>query len=120
MISNGCIEYKLNMQSGYGRVYINGKRVYAHRAAYERAFGKIPDGYQIDHLCRNRACINPQHLEAVTQKINILRGHSPRILAHNAGTCEQGHDASESVRRRSTGYVVYCKACRREKRRANN
>lgn len=64
--------------AGYG-VLGRGRRgeglAYAHRVAYESRRGPIPEGLQIDHLCRNRACCNPAHMEAVTQRVNIARGH---------------------------------------------
>jgi hypothetical protein len=60
--------------SGYGRFRWDGGEVAAHRFAYELLVGAIPDGLQIDHLCRNRACVNPAHMEPITQRENILRG----------------------------------------------
>lgn len=48
--------------------------IYAHRLSYELFVGPIPDGYELDHLCRNRGCVNPAHLEAVTHRVNVLRG----------------------------------------------
>lgn len=66
--------------NGYGEFFtqrVNGKvkMVHAHRFSYEVVKGKIPDGLVIDHLCRNSKCVNPDHLEPVTQKENIIRGN---------------------------------------------
>lgn len=75
---------------GYGRI---GRFDYTHRLTYKTLVGRIPDGLQIDHLCRNRACCNPEHLEPVTQRENILR--SPVALAAiNARKthCKRGHE----------------------------
>lgn len=60
---------------GYGVAYFKGGRGYAHRVYYERARGPIPDGLVVDHLCRVRACCNPDHLEVVTMTENLQRGH---------------------------------------------
>ena len=59
---------------GYYRVSIQKRNYLVHRLAYETKYGKIPEGLVIDHLCRNRACYNPDHLEVVTQKENLRRG----------------------------------------------
>lgn len=61
-------------RNGYGRVWMNGKRFMAHRAVYEALHGPIADGMVLDHLCRNRACCNPDHLEPVTVRENTHRG----------------------------------------------
>ncbi len=62
-------------QGGYGQIRgEDQKMIYAHRAVYELLVGEIPEGLQIDHLCRNRSCVNPDHLEPVTAKENIRRG----------------------------------------------
>ena len=80
---------------GYGALYVDGKQTYAHRFSYELHRGHIPAGLTIDHLCRVRCCVNPEHLEVVTNKENVLRGESP--LANNARKthCNNGHLFSE-------------------------
>lgn len=60
--------------SGYGHFWRSGTLMLAHRWAYEHFTGEVPKGYQIDHLCRVRHCVNPSHLEAVTPSINVQRG----------------------------------------------
>lgn len=76
---------------GYGVFYFDGRQGYAHRFAYQHFVGSIPDGWVIDHLCRNRRCVNPMHLQAVTYQVNLLRGLT--IAAQNAGKtrCKNGH-----------------------------
>lgn len=78
---------------GYGYVRTTtGVRV-AHRVAYELLVGQIPDGLQLDHLCRNRACVNPAHLEPVTQAENLRRGAgSNGALRPRPAKCQRGHD----------------------------
>jgi hypothetical protein len=101
---------------GYGQFWNPPRAVGAHRFIYEMLVGPIPEGLHIDHLCRNRRCVNPAHLEAVEQGINTMRGRSPMMIAHLAGTCVAGHPASDSYRRKSNGEVVYCRQCRADRR----
>jgi hypothetical protein len=65
-----------------------------HRYAYEALVGPIPDGKQIDHLCRNRACCNPEHLEPVTIQENIRRGEGPQAINARKTHCIRGHALS--------------------------
>lgn len=87
-----CIEWTGPLdRGGYGHVSVGKLTARAHRASYEVAFGPIPAGLQIDHLCRNRACINPAHLEAVTPRENILRAMRFNGLGPFKTECKRGH-----------------------------
>lgn len=105
--------------AGYGRFYLNGKMRLAHRLAFEADRGPVEPGLQLDHLCRNRACVNPQHLEPVTQRENILRGTSPAAVASRRSHCPQGHPYDEVNTLRSTSGSRRCRACSRDKHRRN-
>ena len=76
---------------GYGSYWNGTKKVSAHRFSYEQTRGPIPQGLEIDHLCRQRLCVNPEHLEAVTHRENVLRGDG--WTAHQARQthCHRGH-----------------------------
>lgn len=67
------------------------RRFLAHREAYRRLVGPIPEGLQLDHLCRNRRCINPRHLEPVTSRENVLRSLAPSALNAKKTHCKHGH-----------------------------
>lgn len=92
---------------GYGKhLFANGE-THAHREAYRLWRGPIPDGLEIDHLCRVRRCVNPWHLEAVTHQENVARGSLTGRLV-----CKSGHDLDEEntyLRRDGRG----CRKCRR-------
>jgi hypothetical protein len=69
---------------GYGRFEVDGKGMAVHRFAYELLIGPVPEGLQIDHLCRNRPCVNPAHLEPVTNRENTMRGQTIPAARHAA------------------------------------
>jgi hypothetical protein len=108
--------------AGYGQIsdfHNSPAKVYAHRLSYEIHVGPIPEGLVIDHLCRNRSCVNPEHLEVVTRHENNLRGEHPRYVAHRNGTCLHGHPQTyENTRRRSDGSRHSCLVCYRERKRS--
>lgn len=82
---------------GYG--YFNVARgivMRAHRLAYELEHGAIPRGLVVDHLCRNRLCVNPAHLEPVTNRENVLRGSQPQMVAARTNTCKRGHSLADA------------------------
>lgn len=84
---DGCwVWTKSTKRNGYGCFSVNGKTVSTHRYMYEQFVGHIPNGLVIDHLCGNKICCNPEHLEAVTQQENVLR--YKRLITH----CPAGHE----------------------------
>lgn len=89
--TDDCWLYAKYTNKGYGQIYYQGKRHLVHRIMYENFAGAIPEGYQIDHLCRVPTCINPKHLEAVTPRENYLRGLSPAAQAARRKLCPKGH-----------------------------
>lgn len=114
VIITGCLAPPRGSQpNGSGYFKLPDKR-YAHRVAYEAIKGPIPEGLVIDHLCRVRWCCNPEHLEAVTNEENILRGESPPARNARKERCDRGHELVP----RSDG-KRYCPTCRRAWRIAN-
>jgi hypothetical protein len=104
--------------NGYGRFKDGLRDVRAHRAAYEFTIGPIPAGLQIDHLCRNRACVNPSHLEAVTAAENTLRGESVSAVEARRMNCPAGHPYLGENLRIYRG-MRYCRACGRLRKRSD-
>lgn len=98
----------------YGNRYRN---VYAHRFAYELLVGPIAEGMVIDHLCRNRACVNPAHLEPVTKRENTLRGTSPIANNRRLTHCRRGHPFDAANTFIDLGGNRHCRACGAERAR---
>jgi len=111
----GCWEWSAAKDRyGYGRFKIGRKKVKPHRVAYELVMGSIPEGLQLDHLCRVRHCINPAHLEPVTNTVNSLRGTSPMAVNAAKTHCPAGHEYTpENTYLRAKGWRA-CRKCRTE------
>lgn len=101
-------------ENGYGQAFYDGKPRSAHRAAYLATIGPIPDDLTIDHLCRHKLCINPEHMELVT------RGENVRRWAASITQCPQGHDYSPENTYVTRDGWRQCKTCRRARSAAWN
>lgn len=102
---------------GYGKIYVGDRDVYVHRFSYEQHQGPIPAGLVIDHLCRNRACIRPSHLEPKTALANLLaegsrirfNGADQRAKTH----CKNGHEFSSENTYITPSGSRACRTCKR-------
>ena len=97
--------------TGYGACWYGGRVTTAHRAVYEIMREPIPKGLHIDHLCRNRRCCNPWHMETVTCRTNIHRGLSPTAVHVNVTHCPSGHPYDEANTSYSPQGWRRCRAC---------
>lgn len=103
--------------NGYGQGYINGKKVNAHVVSYVTFKGAVPEGLEIDHLCRTRCCVNPEHLEAVTHKVNAYRGTSPWVFNAQKYFCKNGHAFTEANTYKRPDGRRQCRACVKDRMR---
>jgi hypothetical protein len=116
--------------NGYGQFNLHGRMLGAHRIAYLFVKGSVPDDLQLDHLCHtydpdcpggndclHRRCVNPDHLEPVTQRVNLLRGQG--FVAKNAAKthCKHGHPFNSANTRLLEGGGRLCRECNRERKR---
>lgn len=108
----GCWNWTGTLQkNGYSTFYLQGRTLRGHRWSYEHYVGTIPDGLEIDHLCRNRKCVNPEHLEPVTAQENSRRA----MRSH----CVNGHEFTDDNTYMHGG-KRYCRECRRIRNREAN
>ena len=113
-LPSGCWQWKASKYpAGYGQMW-NGSRVeQAHRISFREFVGDIPDGCEIDHICRNRSCVNPEHLRAVTHRENMRASDSVMGLNAKKTHCKRGHPLSgENLRVEQSG-ARQCRECLR-------
>ena len=111
----GCWEYPRN-QNGYGLFSFKRRTLPAHRFAYEDMVAEIPDGLVLDHLCRNRSCVRPDHLDPVPHAENVRRGVGPTAQNHKKTHCVNGHEFTPDNTYPKAGGGRNCVVC--AKRRA--
>lgn len=112
----GCWTWTASKNSGgYGQFRMNGTNNLAHRVAYVWQFGEIPEGLPLDHLCRNRPCVNPWHAEPVTTMVNFHRSHHPHANAvRPTRLCHKGHLMTEGNLRIASPGRERCLTCYQE------
>lgn len=115
---DGCWAWTGGLGSqGYGNIIDDAKkRIYAHRFSYSMFRGDIPPGLELDHLCRVRRCVNPDHLEVVTRKVNSDRGFGPSGINSRKTHCIRGHPfdaANTAIYIRNGRQIRQCKQCGR-------
>ena len=116
---SGCWQWTGALKAnGYGSFCAGGRNsvTYAHRWSYEHHIGRIPDGFHIDHLCRNRACVNPGHLEPVTARTNLLRGEGLTARRAAQTHCGNGHEFTEDNVYVKPNGCRDCRQCRHARR----
>jgi hypothetical protein len=114
--SGVCWEWTASTKgNGYGQVKHKDRKspLFAHRASYEMLVGAIPDGLTLDHLCKNTLCVNPDHLEVVEMRVNVLRSTAPTAINARKTHCPQGHEYTPDNLVKDRGRR--CKVCHREK-----
>ncbi len=118
---NECWEWGGNKYpNGYGRFTIKSKGRLAHRISYGLYTGEIPDGLVLDHLCRNKGCVNPKHLEPVTSRENLLRSEiTMASMARKKTHCYKGHEFSKENTSKYSNGSRRCKQCQRDWFHAN-
>jgi hypothetical protein len=116
MRGHKCWNWTAALSDGYGLFWWNGSTVAAHRLAYVALVGPIPDGLELDHKCRNRACVNPAHLRIITHQGNVLAGKNFSAVNAAKRRCGKGHEFSIVPRGDGTGKTQRrCIVCRDER-----
>ena len=111
-----CWSWKAGKFSdGYGAFYLEGRTTKAHRVSYELSKGSVPEGLHLDHLCRNKACVNPDHLDPVTCGENLRRGDGFNGHQSRQTHCKRGHPLSGANLIQYKDGHRRCRTCERGK-----
>ncbi len=109
-LTEGCWTWTGILSRGYGRFALqHGCLSYAHRWFWEQLYGPVPDGFELDHTCRVRRCVRPDHLEPVPHAVNVARGTGPTAANRAKAVCQRGHPFVLMNGRRQ------CATCNRER-----
>ena len=115
-----CWEWQAAKTNGYGVVQHDGRVQRAHRVVYVSLTGPLPDELELDHLCRNRGCVNPKHTEPVTGVVNNARSDSASAKHARQTECLRGHaftDENTYLRKRGSKIERFCRECMRQRDR---
>lgn len=116
--TTGCWLWTAGLNGqGYGHFSLDGRMQRAHRVAYELLVGPVPEGLELDHLCRVRRCVNPAHLEAVTHRENTLRGDTVPASRAKLTHCKRGHPLEPPHLRRTSNGSRRCWTCEKQLQR---
>lgn len=120
VVTDDCWLWAASLDShGYGQFHHDRRTLRAHRFAWTLAKGEEPPAdLDVDHLCRNRTCVNADHMEAVTRRTNTLRGASPTTLCYQMNRCQRGHEytAENTVRKADGSNDRACRTCAKARR----
>jgi hypothetical protein len=117
-----CWEWTAAKTNGYGVIQAGPPRrgnLLAHRVSYELCIGPIPEGLTIDHLCRNKGCVNPKHLEPVTMAENLRRGNGVAAVNRRKTHCVHGHPFDAENTDWAKDGSRSCRACSQRAAREN-
>ena len=110
--TDGCWLWTGALVRGYGRTSVNGKATPAHRAVYELLVGPVPADLHLDHLCKVRRCVRPDHLDPVTPATNNDRSDSPSAMNSRKDRCDRGHEFTPTNTYRPPSGRRVCRICR--------
>lgn len=111
-LPDGCWEWTGSLSYGYGILTYKRKRMRVHICTFNHFVGPVPVRSELDHLCKNKRCCNPDHLEPVSHRVNILRSDHPNVVLMHRGVCKRGHAIAGDNALPTSDGRIRCKKCR--------